>query len=221
MMTPAAHSCSSVHSGNTPSNDTLPPNRPPARSSANSDTTASGDTVRALPTAADPSVTDTLKPIWTKDELKDVLKRQSGTPPEEEKTWKNSKNPKLAMLCALLMPGLGQIYNERPVKAVIAFGAETFYLSRVVLNKRYAERQRNLRDQYDPSDSTQVSTWHFHDSRAIGYDDRALDWIWWAAGAIAVIVLDAYVDAHLHDMRIEVEKRPEEGDVVVMFTIKF
>lgn len=188
----------------------------PPHASGVSDTAASIDTTRI-----EDSMTGAHEPVWTKEELKEVIERQSGIIAEEEQTWENTKSPKTAMLCALLVPGLGQIYNDRPFKAMIAFGVETFYLSQIALNKRYAERQRNLRDQYDYEDPDERNQWIFHDIWATEHDERAQDWVWWSVGIIAIIVLDAYVDAHLHDMRIEVGKRPQQDEVAVMFTFKF
>jgi hypothetical protein len=179
------------------------------------------DTMPLRTASTDTLTEETLEPVWTKEELKDALERQSRGIAEDGKTWKNTKNPRMAMLCALLVPGLGQIYNERPLKALIAFGAETFYLSGIVLNKRYAERRRNIRDRYDYENPAEREQWLYHDTWAIEYDERAQDWMWWSAGIIAIVVLDAYVDAHLHDMRIEVGMISRRDEVSMVFAFRF
>jgi len=109
------------------------------------------------------------------------------------------------MLCSLLFPGLGQLYAGRPDKAVLAMGIESFYLGQILLNHRYAKREEKLRDRY-PRGSYEYNR---HNIWVDEYKARTVDWIWWAGGAIFLIVVDAYVDAHLYDM--DVDLRADAG----------
>jgi len=155
------------------------------------DGTAPADTAAAAKTL----------PLWTVEDLDSVLTRESGADLPDGSSWKRRKNPRVAMLCALIFPGLGQIYNEKPYKAALVMGVETFYLGNILFNYRYAEREEYLRDRSIPG----TTAWRDHDAMTLYYKERMIDWVWWSAGAILIVILDAYVDAHLHDMNFRVE----------------
>jgi hypothetical protein len=167
---------------------------------------AAQDTSAALrrPSGADTAASDTaaarkLVHPWTMDQLKGILQRETGE--RKEGVYKEQRSGRLAMLYALLVPGLGQIYNEKPFKAAIAAGAETFYLSQVLLNERYSERQKKLRSQFPVGSSE----FEFHDFWVGEYHQRSIDYIWWSGGVLFITIVDAYVDAHLFDMRFKVK----------------
>jgi hypothetical protein len=154
--------------------------------------------------------------LWTMDKLKEVLSDES----EGETTgtaWQRRKNPRIAMLCALLFPGLGQLYNERTVKTALALGIETVYLSQILQNYRNSRRREKQRD----GSTYGTSEWREHDWWVGEYKERTIDWIWWSAGTLVVLILDAYVDAHMHDMRFKVEGRAEEAGAGVSLVIEF
>jgi len=150
------------------------------------------------------------------DLLKEMLDRETGDVQIEGTSWQRKKNPRVAMLSALIFPGLGQLYNEKPFKAVLAMGAEIFYLTRILHNYRLEKREIVLRDRYPKYIETggenpvQVLnySWNEHDAWAREYAERQVDYIWWSAGCILVIVLDAYIDSHLHDMNFRIESTP-------------
>ncbi len=139
--------------------------------------------------------------VWTMEELKSILGAE--TAGFAGKEYRQRRSGRVAMLCALAFPGLGQMYNEKPVKAAIAMGAETFYTLMIYQNRRLWSREQRIRDRY-PVDS---SDWRFHDAWVTEYWERSVDWIWWSSAAILVIVIDAFVDAHLDDMRFEIAPR--------------
>jgi len=143
---------------------------------------------------------DTTSAIWGPERLKTLLQAQSVGLDTRSGRIKEEKNARLAMLCSLLFPGLGQLYNERPIKAAIAMGIETFYLGQILLNYRYAKREERLRDRYPP----ESYEYYVHNVWVDEYKARAVDWIWWSGGAIFLIIVDAYVDAHLYDMNVDV-----------------
>ncbi len=167
-----------------------------------------------------PAVSDTIRGdeagnIWTKEGLKEILVEQSGLSPEGEAL--PGKNARLAMLCTLLFPGLGQMYNERPFKAIIAMGIESIYLSRILLNHRYSRRAEQLRDSLPVGSSE----WNRQDWWVEEYKERRLDWIWWSSGVLVVLLIDAYVDAHLYDMNVAVEGVSLEGGGGIGIVIAF
>jgi len=191
---------------------------PAAVACAVQDTIASAraDTVRADSVRADTLGGSEKKSVWKMDELKRVLGDETGTLAPGVK-YRERKNGRVAMACALLVPGLGQIYNEKPLKAAIALGAETFYMSRVLMNRRYWEREKVVRDTF-PVDSYQ---WLIHDRWVKEYWERSVDWIWWSSAALLVVVIDAYVDAHLDDMRFRVEPRATDEGVGLSFVVPY
>lgn len=163
------------------------------------------------------------------DELKSMIIRETGEPMIEGTNWARKKNPKMAMLCALAIPGLGQIYNEKPIKAALAAGFEVFYLSRILHNYRMEKREAAIRDSIprwittedEPPVTYQNFEWTRHNLWVEEYKERQVDYIWWSAGCILVIVLDAYIDAHLHDMNFRIEKSPMEGSAGLSLVVDF
>ena len=189
----------------------------PADSTGAGRQAASDSAAVLLPVAVDSAAAATASPLWTVEDLDSVLTRESGADMPDGFSWKRRKNARVAMLCALLFPGLGQIYNEKPYKAALVMGVETFYLSQVLLNYRNAERAEILRSRAIPG----TAEWREYDVDAITYKERMIDWIWWSAGAMLIVVLDAYVDAHLHDMNFEVEGRALEDGAALSLGFAF
>jgi hypothetical protein len=155
----------------------------------------------SISAATDSTAVDTMMSVWSIDELNEVLTTESMVGGEPGRGGK--KNSRVAVLSALVFPGLGQVYNERPVKAAIAFGLEMFYFSEIYFEYRNAERERLQRDRYEPG----TPDWIEHDIWMNEYEERMIDWVWWSAFAVLLVTLDAYVDAHLYDMRFEIEGR--------------
>ena len=78
----------------------------------------------------------------------------------------NVKNPSLAWKLSFV-PGLGQIYNKKYIKAIGFLGAEYFVIKRLI--------------EYEKIDR-------------IG---KRNTYAWWTFGIYVLNILDAYVDAHL------------------------
>lgn len=164
---------------------------------------------------------------WSSDHIKDLLSRETGEPDIEGSNWKKRKNPRTAMLCALAFPGLGQIYNEKPFKAVIALGVETYYIMNIVTNWRNAndaEKERDSYDRYVPcgiDESCLNRDWQNANAWYEEYKERTVDWIWWTSAVVLLVMLDAYVDAHLHDMQFRVESAHVEGGSGLAVVVDF
>lgn len=165
-------------------------------------TGAAVDTLRALPR----------DPVWRMEDLKRILDAETGG----GKEYRERKSGRVAMLCSLAFPGLGQIYNEKPLKAAIAMGFETYYFLQIAQNRRLREREKDIRDGF-PVGSYQ---WKFHDAWVTEYWEKSVDWIWWSTGAAVVVLIDAYVDAHLDDMRYRVEPTASRGVVGLQLVVR-
>jgi len=188
----------------------------PALSAAVQDTTAAaaGDTTVVVP--QDTTAATRTRALWTMDELKRVLGEETGGL-REGTVYRERKNGRVAMACAVLIPGLGQMYNEKPLKAAIALGLESYYLNQIAMNRRLREREKILRDA-DPAGS---ASWKNHDRWVTEYGERSVDWIWWSGAVILAVVIDAYVDAKLDDMRFKVEARASEDNVGVSLLVRY
>src|SRR2546425_3049073 len=58
--------------------------------------------------------------------------------------WQRQKSARLAMLSSFVVPGLGQLYNERELWAVVAAGVEFYFLGNAVIEQRETNRYRAL-----------------------------------------------------------------------------
>jgi hypothetical protein len=102
-------------------------------------------------------------------------------------------SPTLATVMSPVFPGWGQLYADNGWRGVLAFGAEMFYWSRLLMYDRKAER---LLDWRDATDNGAVRDFYW--AQAEEYRELARDNAWWSAGAMFIMALDAYVGAHLH-----------------------
>ncbi len=163
---------------------------------------------------------------WSSEHIKKLLAQETGELDIEGSTWKKRKNPRTAMLCSLAFPGLGQIYNEKPFKAVIALGIETYYIMNIVNSWRKADdylKERDSYDQYVPcGEQTCLNpAWKNANAWYEEYKERTIDWVWWTSGIVLLVMLDAYVDAHLHDMRFRVETARTGGGTGLAVVVDF
>lgn len=110
------------------------------------------------------------------------------------------KSPTGALLRSLAFPGWGQWYNEKKLKAIIAFSAETFLIGLALHLNHQANRDRRPEDFTDPG--REITKGNFRNlverERNFYLDRRNLTY-WWLAGVKLLSMLDAYVDAYLHD----------------------
>ena len=84
------------------------------------------------------------------------------------------KSPIGAAIRSLLIPGLGQIYNGKKVKAVLAAAGEG-----VLIYSIYNENKK------------------FNDTNDVKYRERRNTFQWWFVFVLGISAVDAYVDAYL------------------------
>ncbi|MCD6380213.1 hypothetical protein J7M07_07205 [bacterium] len=178
-------------------------------------------------TGVDSTEVSERKSSWTMEELKEVLTSETGYGRKKGVGWKEKKNARVAMLCALVFPGLGQMYNERPVKAALSMGLETWYLTHILINYRLERREMKVRDSYDKWVENETgenyidSNWRYHNAWYNEYKARKIDWLWWSSSIVVVLVFDAYVDAHLHGMDFKIESVNVNGGPGVSVSLDF
>ena len=88
-------------------------------------------------------------------------------------------NPRMALFAGLI-PGGGQLYNRRWLKAIFFAGAEAYYLSQWETARA---RYRNYNDDYPISQNR--------------YLERRNKFAWWVGIYYVMGMVEAYVDAHL------------------------
>jgi hypothetical protein len=98
-----------------------------------------------------------------------------------EDTLKTSmKSPTGAMLRSMIVPGWGQLYNRKYLKAILVFGVETgILINSIYLNQKYQSSHTDWDREY------------YINNRNLSN--------WWLVGVILFSMADAFVDAHLKD----------------------
>jgi len=119
----------------------------------------------------------------------------------------------------MVLPGLGQLYNGRRIKTIIAVGAFSYYLGRAWLEQKESQRSLKARDALDPD----TFEWREEDAWYQFHRESARDYLWWSGAVWLIAALDAFVDAHLYDVRaVKPEVVQERGGAkYVGFSISF
>ena len=104
------------------------------------------------------------------------------------------KSPMGALLRSVAFPGWGQFYNEKYLKAIVAFGFETSYIILALDQWIKTDKcKKNLKNAKNFADSLyQFDLYQYH------RDTRNL-YLWVVSGIIFISMFDAYVDAHLYN----------------------
>jgi hypothetical protein len=129
--------------------------------------------------------------------IKDEMARIGGSEVPGETQWQRRKSPTVALLSSMALPGLGQLYNGRKWKTAIAAGVFTYYLGTAWLERKKAQEFLVARDAFPPGSlgwKQQNLFYEFHKENAVTY-------VWWSGAAWLIIALDAWIDAHLYDVR--------------------
>jgi len=111
--------------------------------------------------------------------------------------WEREKSATVAMVSSMVLPGLGQLYNGRRIKTVIAVGVFTYYLGTAWLEQKESQEHLKIRDTL-PQNSF---GWKNEDILYEFHKENAVTYLWWSGAAWLITVLDAFVDAHLYDVR--------------------
>ena len=131
------------------------------------------------------------------EQVKEMLERMGSSEVAGKTEWERKKNPKVAMLCSALLPGLGQTYNGRRLKVGLMVGFSYYYFSRTWLNWRSYEASIARRDTLEPGSSAFVQ----ENQRADFWKEEARTYLWWSGAVWLLGILDSWIDAHLYDVR--------------------
>ncbi len=96
-----------------------------------------------------------------------------------------------------LIPGGGQIYNESYLKAGIVIGLEAGFISLAIFNNK---KSNDFHEKYKISESALD-----YDNYVFYYNKKQSDYFW-IGTVLFLSMIDAYVDAHLHDFKAKKKK---------------
>ncbi|MEA2103100.1 MAG: DUF5683 domain-containing protein, partial [Candidatus Cloacimonadota bacterium] len=98
--------------------------------------------------------------------------------------------PSKAMLLSAFLPGGGQFYNHKPLKASLYITLESSLLGFGIY---YAVKTNQAFDDYQ---QTQNQSDY---NEYVNYNDKSQNMIWWFATVKFISIVDAYVDAKLYN----------------------
>jgi hypothetical protein len=106
--------------------------------------------------------------------------------------------PFFVMLRSAAVPGWGQLYNRKYLKAAVVVAGEGLLVSQVLNAYRKendaVDRLSALLDSgVGPTDPAYIAV----DEEREAHRNRKINWIWWGMAAHLLSMMDAYVDAHL------------------------
>jgi hypothetical protein len=114
--------------------------------------------------------------------------------------------PRWVMARSLVVPGWGQLHNGSWIKALLVAGSEGLLVSRMREDQKELDRidQEVLAARRDGDDAREVAAVQAYNRRLDDLTGRE----WMFAGLLTYALLDAYVDAHFRDFKIEFENDP-------------
>ena len=160
-----------------------------------------------------------------RSDLKNTLRRVGSPEVPGLRSWQRKKVPKVALFSSALMPGLGQLYVGRRIKVGLAVGFFATYTGWGWLHWKDAQSWTAYRDKLPAEASTRVA-----DQQIEYHKESARDRIWWAGAVWVISMLDAWIDAHLYDLRVYTPPpapetsagvTPAESDRYITLTIEF
>ena len=134
-----------------------------------------------------------------RNRLKHTLDMMGRREVEGDRLWQRRKSPKLAMYCNAVLPGLGQVYNGRRIKTALMVGVFSYYAGNIWLNQKSAQSYAATRDKLPPD--ARARSIYFYNRLITYYKEQAKDYLWWTAAVWVIGILDAWIDAHLYDIR--------------------
>ena len=148
------------------------------------------------------------KAAWASPGLQLGLRGWFGRPATEPvaRTWQRQKNPTVAMVSSFLVPGLGQLYNEREFWSVVAAGVHFYFLGDIIVQQRLTNRYRTLKNVPPPPvapTDPEYLAWKEAQQDAevlfLLYRDNRIQSTWLLGLTLLLSGLQCYVDAHLFD----------------------
>ena len=114
--------------------------------------------------------------------------------------------PRWVMLRTLVVPGWGQLHNGSWLKALIFAGGEGLLVTRLLNDARELDALDRTAAEARAAgdDAAELQAITAYNDRVNGYVGRQ----WLLAGMVTYGLLDAYVDAHFRNFKLEFEHDP-------------
>ena len=134
------------------------------------------------------------------------------TPPPEAQpappdTTRRRSPPFRVMLRSAVLPGWGQMYNGKPLKAAVIVAGEGFLVYKA-LDELAKENEAVDRQSQFPVNSPEYI--EAQNDKETHYNLK-VNYIWWAVAVHLLQMADAYVDAHLRDFSADLGPLPGPG----------
>ena len=128
--------------------------------------------------------------------------------PSQPDTTKHYPPPYRVMLRSAVLPGWGQMYNGKPLKAAVVVAGEGFLVYKALdeLSKENDAVERLGQFPVDGSPEHEQA----EDDREKHYNLK-VNYIWWAVAVHLLQMADAYVDAQLRDFSADLGPIPGPG----------
>ncbi len=112
-----------------------------------------------------------------------------------------AKNPVHAMLYSAFIPGGGQVYNGKYLKAGVVVGIQAYFVGASIYHD-------GKQDEYAKKANSAVlaSDRLFYEKKRDEYGDKQRSDYWWIGITAVLSIADAFVDAHLFDYQEQKEK---------------
>jgi hypothetical protein len=128
-------------------------------------------------------------------------------------------SPMGALLRSAAVPGWGQFYNKKYVKAFVVMVGESYLVYRLAYNWDLADQAF---DRFSAESDPGIRNRYYLDYEF--YQDRRDLFMWLTGVTVFLSMIDAYVDAHLSGFDIDVTPpfdEPGSGVAMVTLTYRF
>jgi hypothetical protein len=110
------------------------------------------------------------------------------------------KNPYRSMVYSAVVPGGGQIYTKRYVKAALIIGVQSALIGQAIYDNNKMNKYKDLMD-----GSNSSADLYNRQKRDKFQKDLRSDY-WWIGTSLFLSIADAFVDAHLYNFNSEKKK---------------
>jgi|GEM_PF-1497627 len=127
--------------------------------------------------------------------------------PAPPDTSKHRAAPYRVMLRSMVLPGWGQMYNGKPLKAAVVVAGEGILVYKALDELSKENDAVDRLSGLSPSDPAYAQA---QDDKETHYNLK-INYIWWAVAVHLLQMADAYVDAHLRDFSADLGPLPGPG----------
>lgn len=130
---------------------------------------------------------------------------------------KHRHSPSGALLRSAALPGWGQLYNKKYIKAIIIGGGESILIYQTAWHWHKTSKYKDLYLKAEVDSDARRDYFYKFDS----YRDLRNQYIWFLGLTIFYSMFDAYVDAHLRNFDIDLtpDFDPEQENLTLWLKV--